>query len=428
MLHKTVARIRFYILDVLGGLSIQNTFSEIQEQQYETPGYLAQLQKSKLDKILEIAKNKTKYYNTIQSYSTLEALQKQTVRERFEDFKASSYHKKYYIKATGGSTGNPLVYLTTADSRSYMWAGIMHSWSVAGYELGDKVAFIAGTALIDIKQSLKRKVFYKLFNIHVYSAFSLDEVHIKKYIQEIKERKISIIYGYASAIDKIAEFISGHPSIYFPFLKGIVCTSEVLTPQMRSNIETNFKVKVFNQYGCNEGGVSAFECEFHQMHLITTRCYHDIDKDGHLRATDLTNEGFIMLKYETGDCISMSSTTQCACRRGFPIIEQVIGRKMDMVVDTNNKSLHGSFFYYLFRNDRSIHQYQVSFNKDTINLYLRVDLEINPSNYYNRYLDIIKQHLCFNNYFLELNTGFLVAKNAKHLHVIDLGKTPLKGG
>jgi phenylacetate-CoA ligase len=298
-----------------------------------------------------------------------------------------------------------------------MWAGIILSWEIAGYKLGDSVSFLAGTSLF--KKDVKHKVFHKLFNIKTYSTFSLNDEDIKYYIDDINKNKIKIIYGYATALNKMAEYILDKKETKFPTLKGIVSSAEVLTEEHRRNIQEAFGVRVYNQYGCNEGGVSAFECEENHLHLINTKCKYEIDQDGNLLASDLINKGFFMLRYFTGDKLIMDENKQCSCGRGFPVIEKVIGRSYDIVVDNKNKILHAAFFNILFKQDPSIRQFQIQFDKKMISINLKVDeVYAKPERYF-KYVDIIKQHLCFDEYNLKLNAPFMISQNAKHKYVVN---------
>ncbi|MFN5422081.1 MAG: hypothetical protein ACK5AO_02335 [bacterium] len=408
---------RLAMLDLFGGTSLNTTLSLLREQQYMSFQDLCKIQEAGLERVFNIATSSTTFYKHAASYEALEVLTKDAIRTNFKDFISNSYTKKLYNKGTGGSTGIPLVYLTTADARSYLWAGIFLSWEAAGYKLGDRVAFIAGTSIV--KSSIRHFAFYQIMNIDVYSAFTLDDFSIQQYIKRIQQSKTKFIYGYSSALNLIADYIKRSGSFDFPHLKSIVSTAEILTEVMRNNISSAFNVEVFNQYGCNEAGVSAFECEHKKMHLINTRSYFEIDGESNFISTDLVNEGFIMLKYLTGDRIRFSEEQQCLCGRNFPIIGDIIGRSFDVVKDTKNNMLHSSFFSILFRGDPFIRQFQIQYDNRDISIYLNVDPLRSEKTYYEKYVEMIKQRLCFDHYNLIINAPFISAANAKYRHVIN---------
>lgn len=412
-----IGTIRIYILDAVRGTTIFSVLKELRKQQFYSSQQLSEIQSNKLNQLFNRATQTTSYYKNVSSYACLEILTKDKVRAHFNELISTSYHKKLSPKGTGGSTGTPLVYLTTQKSRSYLWAGIILSWEVAGYQLGDKVAFIAGTSIF--KKDVKHFIFHKILNIDSYSTYNLNDATIAAYLKKLQTSHTKIIYGYATALDIIATYINKNGPFYFPYLKGIISTAEVLTEAHRLNIKNAFKVNVYNQYGCNEAGISAFECEYHQLHLINTRCWYEVDEQNNLIATDLINEGFIMMKYFTGDCVEFSSNINCLCKRNFPILKNVIGRSYDIVTDCNNNILHAAFFNILFRQDSTIKQFQILFDKNSITIYLNVDSIFYNNKNYNNYLEIIKKQLHFNEYKIVINAPFLTTDNAKHRYVIN---------
>jgi phenylacetate-CoA ligase len=297
-----------------------------------------------------------------------------------------------------------------------MWAGILHAWKIVGYKLGDKVAFVSGTALV--KNNWQHKLFYKLMNIEVLSAYDLSEPSIERYLKILNEKKIKIIYGYPTALNEIALYLLQKEDYVFNSLKGIVTTSEILYDKHRYNIESAFGVVVRNQYGCNEAGISAFECEYGKLHLINTASSVELH-DGNLYATNLVNSAFYFIKYFTGDSILMSPSTTCSCKRGYPIIEKVNGRSVDIIVDMNGKKIHSSLFSILFRGESLIEQFQIQFDENTVEIYLKLSQSDFPKEMHDRFISLLKKQMVFNQYIIHCNSPFLQSANAKHKYVID---------
>jgi phenylacetate-CoA ligase len=408
---------RLKLIDAIRSTSILSTLDELRKQQYYKCEVLSKISEDRFKEINILAQKTTDYYSKGITYEKLVKLEKDEIRKNFNSFISKSYKDKLYKKATGGSTGKPLLYYTTNESISYLWAGILLSWEVAGYIVGEKVAFLAGTSII--KKDIRHDIFYKLMNIDVYSTYKMDEKTIIEYIENIRKSKAKIIYGYATAIAFAAEIIKKNQIMPLKDLKGIISTAEVLTIENKKIIEEAFQVKVFNQYGCNEAGVSAFECEHGKMHLINTRCRYEVDEDGNLISTDLTNKGFILIKYFTGDQVELSETNDCLCKRNYPIIENIRGRSYDLIIDSNNNIIHAAFFNILFKNDITIKQFQVRFNKNKISIYLDTDKTKASVKDYQHYLDAIKKYLFFNEYEIILSNELMKSSSMKHRYVIN---------
>jgi phenylacetate-CoA ligase len=411
-------KFRLQLIDLSRGTTILPFLEELERHQYLPEQELELIRNRRLENLFTKAKNSTAYYAKYNSFEDVPILTKDIIRENTPGLISSVYKKKLHKKQSGGSTGIPLVYYTTSESQSYLWAGIILSWQTADYKFGDKVAFIAGSSLI--KTGIAHKIFYKLFNIDTYPVTPLNEAVIASTINSIKNKKTKIIYGYANVINELADYIKTKGPGYLPHLKGIVCTAEILKDSARTNIETSFGVKVVNQYGCNEGGTSAFECENGKLHLISSKIVYRVNKEnGCIISTDLANEGFIMLNYDTGDILEFEENNkQCDCGRTFPVIKRVTGRSSDIVTDRYNNRLHDSFFYFLFKYEASVKKYQAVYNEDVITVTLKTDNSKKPEEY-SKYMDTLKEQVKFKEYRLLLNEPFILLKNGKHKQIVD---------
>jgi phenylacetate-CoA ligase len=240
----------------------------------------------------------------------------------------------------------------------------------------------------------------------------------QKYLKILNEKKVKIIYGYPTALNEIALYVLKKNDYEFKYLKGVVTTSEILYDKHRQNIEAAFKVVVRNQYGCNEAGISAFECEHGKLHLINTASSIELH-NGDLYATNLVNNAFYFIKYFTGDSIEMSASKTCLCKRGYPIIEKVNGRAVDIIVDKNGKKIHSALFSILFRSMPIIEQFQVQFDKVSIDIYLKLNEVSITKEQYDNILMLVKKQMSFDVYRIYTNSPFLQSANAKHKYVID---------
>ncbi len=411
---------KLYLIDLLRGTHIYTFLKKLRNEQFLSSEELQRTSKLKYQEQLKMAQQHTEYFNNLSVDELIPILTKDLIKKNHKRLINKSFNGNLIPKATGGSSGNPLVYATTNEAQSFMWAGIILSWEVTGYKLGDKVAFVAGTSLS--KSDFKHRIFHALLNIKTYSAFDLTDERIAEYLADMRKTKVKIIYAYASALDVIADYMIrvGHSRI--PSLKSIVSTAEILSASSRKKIESAFKVRVYNQYGCNEAGVSAFECENGSMHLINSASWTYTDADDNLLATNLVNKAFLMINYFTGDKVIFSKKQSCSCGRGYPVIEEVIGRTFEFIKDMNGKLLHAAFFSILFRNDDSIERYQVQYDTDSIHILLKVKFTKTGKSHYDQYIQKVKQHLVFNTYDLQLNMPFISEKNGKNLQVVNLSK------
>lgn len=182
-------------------------------------------------------------------------------------------------------------------------------------------------------------------------------------------------------------------------------------------IETAFGAPCLNQYGCNDGGVSAYECERKQgLHLITTRCYPEVLEAGNLISNDLFNQAFSLPRYDAGDLV-VTDDKPCSCGRGFPLIREIVGRSNDLVSDPEGNTVHFMFFAYMFREDSRVSAFQVIYDdrKLVINLHCS-----EKGNEWSNYLKRTREALKFDHIEFVENSSFVLRVSGKHRFVMRL--------
>lgn len=415
VLQGLAGRIRFGLIDLARGTRALALLDELEAIAFESPEALRARQRALLGDYTDMVRKSSPLYARYARFEQFPVIDKAYANAHRAQLFNPFYRGKVVRKKTGGSTGEPFVYATGVESQSYLWAAILLSWKVAGYQLGEPVAFVAGTALFGT--GYKQKIYYKLMNVHMFSAFDMSAARMDAYCAGIAAKRCRLLYGYASAIHQLARhLLAGGRQLKFS-LRGIVCTAEVLSDAMRADIEQAFGVPCFSQYGCNDAGVSAFECERRQgFHLITQRSYQEVLEGGRLISTDLSNDAFFLPRYDTGDLISMTDRP-CACGRGFPLIEKVVGRANDMVADSAGNAVHSEFFTHLFREDKRIGAFQVLYDANDLVVIVHC---ADPAFSHPPYIERIRAALKFRSVSFAVNQPFVTIKNGKHRFVMKV--------
>lgn len=344
---------------------------------------------------------------------------REMVTNNIEDYNAAE-------KRTGGSTGEPLKYYVPKLSHSLMWANLWRGWSVTGYQPGDKIAILAGGSLLS-GFDVKRKLYYYLNNWIPFSSYNMSEKTMKSYVRKLKKGNVKFLYGYASSAYELANFmIKRGESIQ---LDGVITTSEVLFPHYRKAIEMAFTCKVFDQYGANDGGVTAFECEQHEgLHIGMERCLVEIvDEEGNsvpdgvegrILLTDLSNYAMPFIRYEVGDYGAIS-TKPCPCGRGLIRFTHIKGRQQEFIYSAGNRKVHGGFFSTTFRQYDAIEQFQVI--QDNVGE-VRVRLKLSDSRF-EQNIERIRRRILeqaeLNKVNLEITDNFEKTRGGKHKFVIN---------
>ena len=295
----------------------------------------------------------------------LPILTKQKIRDNFKDIVSRNLSsQKYYENRTSGSTGDPLRYYYSKYDRLIGGCLLYRGWSFGGYELGDKMAFLAGSSLrINYKNKFSKILHETTRNLKKLSSFDMDEKSLKEYREIINEFKPKFIRGYVSSIFAYAQWLEENRlTIHSPV--AVFTTAEKLLPHMRQKISEVFNCQVYDNYGLNDGGISAYELPDHSgLRIDTERSILEVIDDdgkqiyegtGRIIATGLHNTAIPFIRYDTGDLGTISVKSD-----GTHVLTEIKGRQDEMLQTPEGKIVHGVFFGYVFRAMNGINKFQV---------------------------------------------------------------------
>jgi len=177
---------------------------------------------------------------------------------------------------------------------------------------------------------------------------AFDPNRIKNDLELIRTFKPQFAYCYSSSAYIIARYLINADE-KLP-LEGVIVTSDQLFPQDRQVIEDAFQCKLYNNYGCNDGGAWGAECDEHSgFHQDFERSIIEFDKDGSMLATDLWNYAMPFIRYQNGDVGKWLYKT-CKCGRKMPLFE-VTGRIDDYIVTLSNKIISPTVCQAFIKNE-----------------------------------------------------------------------------
>lgn len=314
-------------------------------------------------------------------------------------------------KYSGGSTGTPLTYYLNKASLEGQWPALWRAFDNYGIHPCDKVMMIAGPSLFN-NRSLKRRVYDHISRFTVVSAFDLSGDTLEKAYQTILKKGIKVIYGYTSSVLIFLQFLKRRS--YQVAIKVIFTTSETFIPSIRALAKEYCSCDVVDTYGANDGGVQAFECQFHKgYHLNFERCLVEVI-DGEIVLTDLLNRASPFIRYRIGDYTSQPKIIKekCECGRSLFRLADISGRENQYIEDTDSNKIHTEFFSHLFGSDTHIIQFQIiqKYNKIYINIVH--DKSCKDEHYIIKYSHLIKKRIKMPSE-LEFNKPIKRLKNMK---------------
>ena len=385
MLHKSL----FILAHTLKYRDFMECYKFVKKNECESYENLKIYQEEKLQRLIRFSYDKVPYYHklfkslnlkpedirSIEDLQKLPILTKEIIQSDQKDFIPHNLkEQKYANRSTAGSTGHPLQYRNSNDDKSLGFAILYANWGYAGYKLGDKVAVIAGSSLTPSTGSKlidNMKAF--VMNTNNFSAFDLNEKYMDKIVIALNKFKPRFLSGYASSTYLFAKHIKDK-NLKIDFNpKGVFATAEVLFDYQRELIGDVFSCHVFDQYGLNDGGISAYECDVHKgLHIDMIRSITEVvdgdgnqlegGKEGKIIATSLYNYAMPFLRYDTGD-LGILSGVRCDCGRDTPLLEKIIGRVSDYIYTPGGTKIHGEFFSHIFWEFSWVKQFQIIQNE-----------------------------------------------------------------
>jgi phenylacetate-CoA ligase len=303
-----------------------------------------------------------------EDYRHIPVLTKGDIRQNLDQLVAVNRQRDALRRnATGGSTGAPLVFYQDRSFQASSWASRMRYRKWYGFEMGDKVAFLWGMDRDIPSSDWPKRLKLSLRRERWLNSFNVSDEKMEAFARQLIAWQPSFIVAYASSLHLFASFLrrTGLDRIR-PV--AIESSAEKLWDFQRELIEDVFQCPVFDVYGSREFVGLAAECEAHAgLHVLADVHYVEFLKDGQpvqdgdfgeIVVTDLTNYAMPFIRYRIGDLGSPKSQP-CACGRGFPLIQEIVGRSSDVLPTPDGRYVHGEYFTHLFYGIPNVRRFQV---------------------------------------------------------------------
>lgn len=367
MLRKSI----FILAHEMGNRAFYPTYQKLVRDQWKPYDELKREQEKQLRHLVEFSYENVPYYRnlfkaqrllpkdiqTIEDLEKVPILTKDIIKKNWDDFRPAGLSSmKYDSRATGGSTGTPMQYRVQNFDRFLSGAILYRGWGYGGFNLGDRMVFLAGTSLdVGRKPWLINRAHEIARNIRKLSSFDMADAEMRQYASVLNSFKPRFMYGYASSIFFYARWAKEN-NIAVPQLNGVFTTAEKLFPHMRETIGEIFGCDVYDTYGLNDGGVTAFECGDHSgFHIDTERSIMEVvDTDHHQRvqgqgevlATSLHNFAMPFIRYSTGDLATLRDG-DCSCGRHHRMLDDIVGREKELLISPSGRVIHGAALFNL---------------------------------------------------------------------------------
>ena len=259
---------------------------------------------------------------------------------------------------TGGTTGEPMNYLTDENVWGYVTASKIYSWRKMGYRYGDKFVALGSSSLLGKKPSLKRRIYDVIRGEVGMNSLNMSDELCATYLERMRKEKIHYLYGYASSVYLMAKYAADN-NIDVSFIEGVFTTSENLTAFYRSLLEDVFHCRVMDSYGARDAGITAFEIlpgKYHVSYDVIPEIVDEFgDGEGTLLSTCFLNNAFPLMRYDFGDSARLISSDESY---NGAVITNIYGRTSD-VIKLDNGHVLTSPGYTILMNKFDVEAYSI---------------------------------------------------------------------
>lgn len=321
-------------------------------------------QSSRLKNISKYAIDNTDYYVDYKNYNNFKdypVLDKSVIKKNYDAFIATPYKgiiESLHKVTTSGSYGTPFTFYLNSEKRKKMIAEVYYFGKKSSFILGSKHAYIVSKKKSKISQLIQNQV--------MITVDKLDDEWCEASITRLKNQKVKVLVGYPSAITRLASYIYRN-NINLP-MDGIITISEVLSDDMRLQIESSFECPPVSRYSSEEFGVLAnqdLSGEFfwlNQANYLIEILELNSNKEvaigelGRIVVTDLFNEAMPLIRYDTGDLAKPYEVIKGRVIK----IESVEGRRLATIRDVKGEEVSSFSINGALRESIDIIQFQFS--------------------------------------------------------------------
>jgi phenylacetate-CoA ligase len=271
--------------------------------------------------------------------------------------------------ATGGSTGDPLIFDLSKRriaSRVACRLRVQRWWGVSA---GDPEIALWGSPVELTRQDWVRRQRDKLLRTRLLSAFEMNDETMSRYLDIMERRPCRQIFAYPSAIYLLCLHARKQGrNLRQLGIRVVFVTSEVLYSFQRDLIAETLNCPVANGYGGRDSGFIAHECPSGGMHIMADTVITEvvnaaglpvpIGEPGEIVVTDLDSHEAPFLRYATGD-IGVLSHRRCPCGRALPLLERIDGRSNDVILSPDGRIINDQSLVYLLRDVDGIEQFRI---------------------------------------------------------------------
>lgn len=255
---------------------------------------------------------------------------------------AGTYHKYY---ETSGSTGAPTPTPRLVEDMVWNAASVAALWS-RSLQPGDRVVSLVPSDVApvgDLVAAVSEYLGCTLLRAYPFSQGITDWDRLEDLFTRFRPRHVFLAPGVALQWTRLLKQ-RGRLTDIRDSVESLMLLGEVSTPALRRRLGREWDARALNvSYGSTETGTIAAACEHDGLHLLEHGQICEVlaegdtaprpaaaGASGELVVTPLNNFARPLLRYATGDVVTVGDGGACACGLGLPLLT-VHGRAAERI-------------------------------------------------------------------------------------------------
>jgi phenylacetate-CoA ligase len=380
VIARTISRIQERLL----GRRTFAILKELDESQWWPRERIEALQVERLRNLAATAYEHTPYWRSVMDQRGIDPavirsledlrrfplLEKTTLRQSREEMVWRKEGPRVKLIRTSGSTNEALQFYTSSSREAAINAARIRGHRWIGVNKGDKEVYFWGSPVELHTQDRIKRVRDWLVNEPLSDGFEITEERALRYIEDWKRWRPKCIFGYPNSFLLTVQMAQKAgidlKEIGRRGTRALCTTSEMLGEVNRKIISEGFGLPVYDSYGLREAALVGHECDRFTMHTtdehviletIDPHTLEPVDGEGELVVTSLISRVMPVIRYRTGDIVTLSNEP-CPCGRSLGRITISGGRVADFVVTNRGKWVAGYFLIYICRSVPGIVKFQ----------------------------------------------------------------------
>ena len=328
---------------------------------------IQQLQRRRLLKLLEYAKNNSAFYSELYKHieikknmdiNEIPLIDKKTFMGNFDNIiTVKNINKNEIIKFCLEKKGlkklnNKYTVIHSSGTSGLLWISVFDDFCL-DYEIAMVLAYKALNLLGYLFKNRPRLACIATENPHVGSTIFYKRVphffaEVKHFsirkplsliVKELNKFNPHILIGYPSIIELLADQKKQNLLHISP--KSIAWGGFMPPENLKQYISEAFNCLPFSGYFASEAtGPIALECEYHNLHIYSNSLILEaldntdrpvpLGKPGKAVITNLMNFTQPIIRYRLNDIVQLSPK-KCQCGSPLPVIENIWGREGDII-------------------------------------------------------------------------------------------------